>query len=201
MKLFHATSLVAALAAFAPSAQAVFFQNSTGLASLDQTITFESAVLPVNGSVTTQFQSFGVTFQNAFGNPDSSTLPNITGNRLGDFQSGIGKTGTFEIDFSALQSGAAFALVSQTGTTTFTALLNGVPVESATAATNLIATNNFFGFSNIAFNQLTALTVSSDSVFLMDNLQTLAAVPEPETLAMMLVGLGIVGATARRRRS
>ena len=65
----------------------------------------------------------------------------------------------------------------------------------------LTATNNFFGFRNIVFNQLTALTVSSDSVFLMDNLQTLAAVPEPETLAMMLAGLGIVGVAARRRRN
>jgi hypothetical protein len=34
----------------------------------------------------------------------------------------------------------------------------------------------------------------------MDNLQV-AAVPEPETYAMLLAGLGLVGAIARRRKT
>ena len=166
------------------SAHAAFFNNSSGLAAPDQTITFESVALTPNQSVTTEFLGEGVTFSNTFGNADLSTYPNFSGNRIGDFQSGVRKTGLFSATFSSTLSDVAFALVTAPGTTTFTALLNGNLVESARAATTLDNAINFYGFTGIAFNQLTISTASFDRVFQLDNLQT-TAVPIPPALALL----------------
>ena len=166
------------------SAHAAFFNNSSGLAAPDQTITFESVALTPNQSVTTEFLGEGVTFSNTFGNADLTTVPNFSGNRIGDFQSNIGGTGLFSATFASTLSDVAFALVTAPGTTTFTAFLNGNLVESASAATTFDNVTNFFGFTGIAFNQLTISTVSFDNVFQIDNLQT-AAVPIPPALALL----------------
>ena len=167
------------------SAHAAFFNNSSGLAAPDQTITFESVALTPNQSVTTEFLGEGVTFSNTFGNADMSTYPNFSGNRIGDFQSGVRKTELFSATFSSTLSDVAFALVTAPGgTTTFTAFLNGNLVESASAATTFNNVTNFFGFAGIAFNQLTISTASFDHVFQLDNLQT-TAVPIPPALALL----------------
>jgi hypothetical protein len=69
-------------------------------------------------------------------------------------------------------------------------------------------TTSFLGFvSNGAMSSLTVTSVQPASGFLwptLDNLtlaKAVVAVPEPETYAMMLAGLGLVGFFARRRRA
>jgi hypothetical protein len=64
-------------------------------------------------------------------------------------------------------------------------------------------TSNFFGF--VSDSSLTSVTVSTTtrrgSMFpTVNNLTLAAAVPEPETYALLLSGLAIVGFVARRRR-
>lgn len=202
MKFLGTTLCLAAACGFSAPASAVFLNNSTGLASPQQTITFDAPATPLAAQdpVTTQFQSSGVTFTGAFYNPDSSTLPNISGNRIGNFQAGIGHSALFQIDFSSNLSQVAFAEVTQPGVSTFEALLNGVSVQSMTAATSLTSPTNFYGFTGIVFNQVRISVASSDNAFLLDNLQTVAAVPEPASWALLLAGMSVVGLAGRRGR-
>ncbi len=131
--------------------------------------------------MTNQFSSFGVTFTGAYGNPDLSPLhPNISGNRIGNFRSGTGGSPLFTLDFASDLSQAAFA-TSSTGS------------------------SNVFAFSNIVLDQIAIRVESFDRAFLLDNLQTVAAVtapvPEPETWMLTLAGLWSVGEIARWRRT
>lgn len=199
-------AIVSALIGFCTASQANISVDSIGLTSADQTVDFESVPLVQNDSVTTQFSSFGVTFTGAYANPDLSPLfPNMSGNRIGNFRSGIGDSPFFTLDFASGLSQAAFALVTAEGTTTFQALLDGVVVETASFATSSTDSSNVFAFSNIVFDQIAIRVESFDRAFLLDNLQTVAAVaapvPEPETWALLLAGLWSVGEVARRRRT
>lgn len=167
-------------------AQATFINNSSGLLSPQQTIDFESVPLTFNQAVSTEFQSFGVTFSSAFGNPDPSAYPHISGNRIGNFQAnGPGAAGALVLDFSSVLSSVAFAMVTAPGTSTIRAFLNGTLVESFNAATSAFDPNNFYGFKDILFNRVTMSVASFDNALLIDNLQTAAAgtVPEPGSSA------------------
>jgi PEP-CTERM motif len=191
-------AVLAAACALSASAHAAFFNNSTGLANPDQTITFESAVL-TNEQVTTQFQEFGVTFSTAFANPDSRSFPNISGNRVGNFRPSIAQGGLFTAQFSGVLSQLAFALVSAPGAATIQAVLGGTVVESVSVPTTFTSEVNFFGFEGMLFDRVTISVNSSDRTFLLDNLQTVA-VPEPGTSALLIAGLGLLGARLRRSR-
>jgi len=189
MKPFNETFLVVAMVVFATSAHATFFNNTTGIASPDQTITFESVALSANEPVETQFQSLGVTFSTAFANPDpAETYPNIAGNRIGNFQSHVTQYGLFTAYFSENLNEVAFAVASAPGESTFSALLNGIVLETAVRSTSAADSTNFFGFKDLVFNQITISTASTDHTFLLDNLQTVAVVPELSTWALLLAG-------------
>jgi hypothetical protein len=70
---------------------------------------------------------------------------------------------------------------------------------------------DFFGFAGLAGASYATLTQNADGIYanggvdyvFVDNVRTsaVAAIPEPETYALMIAGLGIVGAMARRRRA
>jgi hypothetical protein len=58
---------------------------------------------------------------------------------------------------------------------------------------NIFADNSSEYFNKVEF-------LSSQAAFETDNHAVLAAVPEPETYAMLLAGFGVMGAVARRRK-
>lgn len=191
----------AAIFTFSSSAHAVFFNNAAGLANPQQTITFESVMLSTNQPITTEFQGLGATFSNAFGNPDpSNSYPNVSGNRIGNFQSNVNQSGLFSVNFTSDLSEVAFAMVSQTGTSTFQALLNGSLVETATRLTSATDSVNYYGFRDIVFNQVTISVLSNDRALMVDNLQTVTSVPEPESWTLLLAGVTLVSVAARRVR-
>lgn len=198
---FIRTGLMAALLAVAAlPAQAALINNSFGLTGTFQTIGFESVALMTNQAVSTQFQSLGVTFTNAFGNPVANSLPNFSGNRIGNFQGGIGNVGTLTMDFSSVLDSVAFALVTSPGTSTIQAYLNGLLVESNTAPTDTTSFTNFYGFTGIQFNQVRLSVVSFDNALLIDNLQLAPAnlsVPEPTSEALVMLALAGLFAMGR----
>src|SRR5512139_462665 len=84
--------------------------------------------------------------------------------------------------------------------------LVGVPTHNWTAqATDLSAWNNTTAINVTVENLLLASTSAASSVAFVEKkfvgvAVVMAPVPEAETYAMMLAGLGLVGLTARRRR-
>jgi hypothetical protein len=167
-----------------------------GLPSPTTLLTFDEVVLPNNTIVTNQYQTFGVTFSPnlVYNSQGQVNFPNVTGNNLGNFAPGL--VDPFFIDFTTDVSAAAFAMVTNPTTSTFTALLNNVPVESFSVGTTFTSPNDFYGFTGITFNQIEVST--SGAFMLLDNLQFNSAVPEPTTLA--LLGTGLLGLVMMRRR-
>ena len=105
----------------------------------------------------------------------------------GGFSIRQGSAGTFdfhqELDYSmALLPGSSFNLGFRTETNLMDTTING---------TSIAATSRY-GF---ALPQ--GYYITGDNGF---DSRTLAAVPEPETYAMLLVGLGLMGAVARKRQ-
>ena len=99
-------------------------------------------------------------------------------------------------------------------TLTVTGYANGVEVNSTTISVNMTAQEySFSGFQGLDKFVITtgndyvraplAVALSGDGQqwALGSVTITTAAVPEPETWAMLLAGLGVVGAVARRRRA
>jgi hypothetical protein len=94
--------------------------------------------------------------------------------------------------------------------TVLTALLDGVPIESFTASRNSfpgtsppIFPNNFYGFTDITFNEIQINTGTPATSIYLDNLQLSPAqaesVPEPSSLAGILT-LGIISAVSLRKQ-
>ena len=126
--------------------------SPTGLAAPGTSLTFSEVVFPNNTTITNQFQGFGVIFSsNIKYNPQTTAFPNIVGNRLGNFFPIVDQ---FTVSFTSDVAAAAFAMVTNPGTSTFTALLDGAVVESFAAATNFNSASDFYGFSGITFDQI-----------------------------------------------
>ena len=167
--LFTLAALCFSLSTITKAAPIIF--TSAGLSNPSQTITFNEVALSQNESVTNQFAAFGVTFSGAFASPPPAPVPNFSGNRIGNF---IPNTFArpFSINFTNVQSQAAFALVTAPGISTITSFLNGVPVETFSVTTNGTSANNFFGFQSSAFNEIRISVASFDQALLLDNLIT-----------------------------
>lgn len=164
---------------------------ATGLVSPTISHDFEAGALPVSTVVTTQFA--GVTFgtnYNLFDNGGTNNA-NITGRFLGD----VGSVGPGSIFFIEDVTAASFNLRTNATTTTFTALLDSVIVDSFAAATDLSNTSNFFGFEGIVFDEI-QISIASGGY----NLDNLEFITLPEPSAIVLLGLGLIGLGAMRRR-
>ncbi len=182
----------------------------SGLASSDQTLTFsEAGAIGESTAITNQFAAFGVNFSGGWDfQPDrfdpELVNPNMSGDSLNNFISFAsgGNTPLF-IEFTVQQNAATFAMVSNFGTSTFTALLGGAGgsiIESFSAQLNG-SSNNFFGFQDIVFDTIRIDVGGRFNALLIDNLQSAVAVPEPATLGLLGLGLAGIGVARRKRAS
>jgi hypothetical protein len=191
------------LAAVHVEAQLAYFQNTTGLISPADTITFSEVTPAPNTVITTQYQPYGVTFSpNVYYAPiynQNFGTPNIDPTAsVGNFIQFEPTLPTFSILFNTAVTSASFAVLSQPGTFQITPYLNGVALDTAQIFTGGLAasfTNNFVGvagLSGIKFNQLLISNVNtSDHAFVFDNL-SFNPVPEPTSTSLIAGGL-VVG--------
>lgn len=97
------------------------------------------------------------------------------------------------IDLAELALGGSSYNVSFTGAT-----ISGGAVNQTFTLDGLAGAETFL--FDPSFTNLTSVVwVNSAAYHQFDNINTTAAVPEPETYAMMLAGLGLVGVWSRRR--
>ena len=202
MKYFNKYAILVALSALSFGAQATSISNSaTGLAGSHTTENFNSWDLGSSSGVSSPDLSFDSGQFAASG----LVYPNMSGNSIINEAEWIS---TFS--FLGPVSGAAFNFVTTGGDVTFTAFLDAAEVEYFTASTGDMASNNFYGFENISFNSIRIDTTSTESVsYLLDNLQVASSfdgspvtqVPEPESYAMFMAGLALMGFIARRRKN
>ena len=150
----------------------------------------------------TQTFNLGVTYNNssvvnavtAWGSAKSTTLDKVL-----SFVASAPGTWLYNADTSAAVQSAVWEVLNETsGSYGFTT--GTFNASSSSAGTQLALDNLNAQWGNIA-NQ--AITVHADQLHHATHQDFLvtAPVPEPETYAMLLAGLGIVGAIGRRRRS
>jgi hypothetical protein len=107
-----------------------------------------------------------------------------------------GQTYTISFDYRNLRSSA---------TNVFQVLFGGVQIYASGAGGFPPAYTTFNGFTGVSTGAQTALVFNfrqDPSFYLLDNVsvQGLAAVPEPATWMMLLLGFGMVGSVMRSRR-
>jgi hypothetical protein len=185
--------------------QAQHIINNTGINNPAETITFSEHSFATGTPITNQFSDLGVTFGPAlYYDVQPVFFPT---DFLANFDGNGNSSNPDAILFNNVQTAAAFAVETNPGTTTFTALLNGVPVDTFTAATTLSflpdtsQDSNFYGFANESFNEIDVNP--SNTFFQIDNLQLgsigSSGTPEPGSIAL-LGGLSLAGAAVLRRR-
>ena len=189
---------IAVVLILASSAFATPFNNSTGLATPHTTILFSELGLPADTVITNQYAGLGATFSPLlYQNPQGFPSPNIdtTPDSVSNFSFSGGATQTvFSIHFGSVLTEAAFAMITNPGTSLFEALLGGSVVDSGSFGTSFGSPQNFYGFSGLAFDEIRVTPGGANNgAMILDNLQIGTPVPEPSTLLLMLAGssLGI----------
>jgi hypothetical protein len=195
MRLCYAFFLLI-LASGAPLLGSQINASTTGLSNPAFTITFDEVAVTQNDPVTNQFADLGATFSaGTFFDPQPGFFANPS---LGNFINGGNPVSPIFINFTEVQTGAAFALVTSGGTTTvFTALLNGVPVDSFSAITG--TQTAFYGFAGESFDSIEFAPGGNPALF--SNLQLSVAPSAPEPASIFLFGTGCGAFVLRLKRA
>lgn len=195
---FHrccATALAIVALAWAQAAAAIPFLDSSGLSAPDVLVTFDEIGMAPDTPVDGQYGSLGVTFSPALGYDSQGsgvTLPGISGHYLGN-NSNLAAVNPFSIRFNFPVTAAVFGLATNPSITTFTALLDGVEVESFIAATTFNEPEAYLGFVGILFDEILVSVDGLGGAALIDNVQyefeRVDTVSEPPAAAMLAIGI------------
>ena len=197
---------VLALVMAAPVAGAQQINRAaTGLAAPAYTLDFEGQ--GAGTAATTQYTGQGVFFGARSFYTNSGYFAGSGGGdvAVNNFEDGNLTSAPLDIFFTQAVRGAAFQFITNSGTSTFTALLAGNVVSSFSGSTDTngeVATE-WYGFDNtIAFDQIQVQAGGVNNAYALDNLQV-GVVATPEPASMTLVATGLIGmfGVARRRRN
>lgn len=220
MKSIFLTASALALCLAGSAQAAIIDKAATGLSDADVTLTFDEfdgATGPVGDLYK---DTYGVSF-----NPDLRFLAEFNSNGSRGYTPRGGHAGTvlanfvfgspivysdpFSILFDTVIADVSFALGSAANAnfpTTISALLNGVVVESfatlpdaGAAATD--GDDDFYGFSGILFDEVVVDTGFPRGTSFDTLSYTVAAVPLPAGLPLMLVGFGLLAGVRLRHAS
>jgi hypothetical protein len=145
--------LVAAAALFAVPAQSqAIIAQSSGLSNPDAVIDFGANLFPNFTPVTTQFAGITLTHARYF-------TTGVSNNLVGGFitnDPAIGLPNTLRIQFASLLTDISFVYhqIGQNQATNFRALLVGTTMASFSNLSNQFQPNNYFGFTNTAFDEV-----------------------------------------------
>ena len=191
---FLAGSILVAAFGAAP-ARATPIAYGTAFASPSYTVDFSglSTDTPID---VTYLAGDGVTFSGLYatdfyGNTFRGTTAPAAVNYV---TGGAASPSAISISFAAPVTAAQFYLETDGYGTTITSLLGGNVVETTTALSYASNGNDYFGFTDSLFDEIT-LTVSQTGTALIDNLQVVNAtaltadVPEPGSGSVLLAGL------------
>lgn len=167
------------------------------------TLDFEQAV--EGASLNSYYAGQGVTFASVWQSyAYAGTFPpELSGGGAINFTPAFntGAASDFTINFSSVQTDAGFSVVTDAAGT-FSTYLGGFLVESASYSGGYQPGADVISFTNSSFDSI-RFAGTGDHAALIDNLgfSVNGVVPEPATWAMMLVGLGGLGAAMRSRRT
>src|SRR3954471_3485699 len=131
MRKFTVAIILSVLPMIASQAKATqIIASSTGIANPGTTITFDELVLPDYTFFTTQYASLGISFAPSVFYAPPANIGNLQGHDVSNFDDKNNLVTPLTINFTKTQYGAAFAMDGDSTLYTFTALLNGVAVDS-----------------------------------------------------------------------
>ena len=154
--------------------------------------------------MTNQFAGLGLTLIGSAWYSPQTGFPNIEGADIANFTYGGGfSSAPLTLQFSVARTSAAFAMVSNSSSYRFEALLGNAVVEDFEAAVG-IGSDNFYGFEGFGFDAIRVTSLASD-YYIIDAVQMGRAapvgVPEPATWALLIGGFGLAGVSLRRRKA
>lgn len=107
---------------------------------------------------------------------------------------------TYNFSFVGLQAGLYEILGSFSGTnfTMNSATFNGQSLSTTTSGPFSFGSFTYNGTSPFVLS-ITGVRATNGNASITGSLSAVSPVPEPESIAMMLAGLGVIGAVVRRR--
>ncbi len=145
-----------------------------------------------------QFSGISFGASNYVTNNYSGTYPNMTNSVIANFENNTCGPcyDPTSFSFAGNLTELAFAFISNEQTTTFSAFLDGILIESVALLTNF--SGNYVTVSGYLFDEIRITSVGSNDAYLIDDMQYKSAqVPEPASWA--LLGIAIAGFGLFRR--